>query len=251
MFATHTFLGVIFLLCLTTIGLHAQTDSITKPVGHKGLYPVQAGIAFYSAFYNGDLTQRNGLQGFGPGLDLSLKFDSPKRVSPVFNVGFGSFSAEQRDIPASQGIQPNTFVQTSFWYVDLMLRIHIINRGNPKQAPNSRSGYPTEPRLRPYLAFGLGVLGFTPRDRNGNLLSTNTNTRAQGENYGNTTAFFPLALGVTHRLSPVLSVGVELRRMFTFTQYLDNIGQLGSGAADAVNTLGISLYVTPAPAKSQ
>jgi hypothetical protein len=226
----------------------AQSDSLPRRTSQRhGLYPVQVGVGLFSAFYSGDLTQKNALQGFGPGMDISFKFDTPRRVSPIFNLGFGSFAAENRDLPLAQGIQPNTFVQTAFWYVDLMLRINLVNRSNPKRMYKTKSVYAGEPRLRPYAAFGLGILGFTPRDRNGNNLATNPGTRAPGENYGNTTAFFPLAIGVTYRLSPVIMVGAELQRRFTFTQYLDNIGQLGAGGADALNTLQLSVHFTPKP----
>jgi opacity protein-like surface antigen len=192
--------------------------------------PLRLGLGLMGTSYVGDLnTNSQPLERFYPGANLSLQFASAKLLSPQLNAGFGKFTAQDRDLTAVDGVQPNKFVQTGFFYVDLRLKARFLR----------------EKGLHPYLSAGIGMLGYTPKDASGFNLIDNFATRADGETYGSISASFPLSTGLELRLSPILMLGLEYTYRATTTDYLDNIGQLGlRNGKDKLQTLMLSLYAT-------
>ena len=106
------------------------------------------GLGLMGASYIGDLNSQGGSwERFSAGANLSLQFASDHLLSPQLNAGFGKFLAQDRDIAAVDGVQPNTFVQTTFFAVDLRLKARFLRQA----------------AVHPYLSAGIGLVGFTPR----------------------------------------------------------------------------------------
>jgi hypothetical protein len=151
-------------------------------------------------------------------------------VSPQVNLGIARTVAQNRNLPPAEGIQPNTFANTRYFTFDFMLRVRPLRRSN----------------VRPYLALGGGLVSFTPKDASGNNLDRQEGTRAPDENYNTTAFYYPLALGATFRLNDFAMLALQYKQYFTNTDYLDNIGQLGSRpGADQLQALSLSLCFSP------
>ncbi len=194
--------------------------------------PLQLGISAAAFSYQGDLVAPGeAFHRVSAGAGLSLQFDSQRRIQPQLSAGFGKFVAQYRDLPPLNGLQPNRFVTTNFFYARLILKAKFIRQGP----------------IRPYVGVGIGLLIFNPRDINGNKLAQNTVSRAPGESYSNLTAIFPLNPGCMFRLSDFISLGIDYYYMPTGSPYLDNVGKLGpnNGKSDKLHQLSFTMYITP------
>jgi hypothetical protein len=192
--------------------------------------PLRLGLGLSGTSYVGDLNSNGGaFDRFSPGACLSLQFDSDRLLSPQLNAGFGKFMAQDRDLAAVEGVQPNTFVQTPFFFVDLRLKARFLR----------------EIALHPYLSAGIGLLGYTPKDADANNLIDNIATRNAGETFGSMTAGLPLSTGLELEISPIMLLGLEYTYRITTSDYLDNVGQLGPRSGkDKLHALVLSLYIT-------
>lgn len=218
---------------LLLIGFLSFSISVVAQAIAPAQSPLRLGFGISGTAYQGDLTTHNDrFYRFNPGFNASLQFASKKLITPQVNVGFGKFTAQDRDIAAVDGIQPNTFVETNFFNVDLRLKVRFFRNH----------------KVNPYGSIGIGLLGYTPRDLNGSGLVENTNTRNPDETYGSITASFPLSAGVEIHMNPILSVGCEYTYRPAGTDYLDNIGQLGQAEGnDKLHTLLLTVYFTLDP----
>ncbi len=190
---------------------------------------IKVGIGFFGTSYNGDLNYKNKekLHRFYPGASLSLSFVTPRLLSPLIEVGFGRFDSQNRGLAEVNGIQPNTFVKTSFFNANIQLRARILNKKS----------------FSPTLGLGIGLLSFTPKSQDGNNYINITSTRKPNETYGNTTANVPLHLGLNYKLNTLFQISLDYQYFITFTDYLDNIGQLGTKKGnDSLHSLQFSLY---------
>lgn len=176
----------------------------------KGL---KVGVAFAGMNYIGDINpKKEGIHRVYPAANFSLAFESQKAILPTFNAGFGRFDAQNRNLSEVEGIQPNTFVRTQYFYANFLMKIQVLHK-----LP-----------FHPHAGVGLGIYNFTPKDQNGNPLLNNQSTRKTGESYGSTAFMLPLNLGVQWRLNQYFSITLDYNHFFVFSDYLDNIGQLGS-----------------------
>lgn len=210
-------------LILLTVGLQLQAQGPEQK-------PLRVGVGFLGAAYQGDLTTNgDALHRFYPGMGFSLQFATEKLISPQLNAGFGRFVAQDRDLPAVEGVQPNTFVDTRFFFAELRMKARFMR----------------EKSFHPYLSFGLGLLGYSPRDAEGNNLLGILATRQDSETYGTITAAFPLSLGFEIEMSPLIMLGTEYTFRPTGSDFLDNIAALGPQSGnDKVHSLLLSLYFT-------
>lgn len=217
-------------LCLTLcclgspLGLLAQTPP-----------PLQVGLGLSGYAYTGDLTvAANRFRRAYPGGAISVQFAGARPLHLQLNAGFGRFveQAEGWVPPLESGIRPNTFVETSLFYTDLRLRFR-----------------PWSHRVvHPYFSAGLGMLFFSPTDKEGNSLVENSLTRLPGEEYNNLTASFPLNAGLMLRINRQVSLAAGYTYRVVASDYLDNIGQLGPRPGnDALHTVDLSLYVSLQP----
>ena len=215
-------LGV--LLCLSDI-LYGQEDSVRR------LFDLKLGLGMSANSYLGDFTEANFLYNrFNPGFNLSLQGSRARLIRAQMNVGAGKFS-EQADvtlIAAPVGVRPNQFVETSFFYGDIRLQVFLL-----------RKWY-----INPYVGIGAGFMVFSPKDYNGKFLSDAFSSRPEGEVYNTTIPEIPAVVGVQWKLNRRLSLGAEYTYRVTPTDYLDNIGTLGTREGnDALESLQLSMYI--------
>jgi hypothetical protein len=202
------------------------------PIPPAGPSALRLGIGLFMVTPQGDLSHGEANVRLTSGANLSLQFASSKLISPQINAGFGRVVAQDRDVPAVEGLQPNTFAETPFFYVDFRLRAKFL-----RQSP-----------VNPYFGFGIGMLNFSPRDAEGNSLIDNTDTRAEGETYGNMTVGFPITVGSEVRLSEIVRLSAEYVFRPTGSDYLDNVGQLGQvEGKDKMHQVQIALLITLKP----
>lgn len=198
--------------------------------------PLRVGVGLLGSTYAGDLsTNGKTFTRFYPGMGFSLQFASDKLLHPQLNTGFGKFVAQDRDIPAVDGVQPNTYVETPFFYVDFRLRARFLR----------------ERMIVPFASVGLGLLGYTPKDQEGINLLDNIGSRKEEEVYGSISAGFPLSLGTEIRLSHFVSLALEYTFRPTTSDYLDNVGLLGArDGKDKIHSLLLSIFFTIDPERT-
>lgn len=211
-------MSLLFLFALTTV--QAQ-------IGTKNL---KLGLGLMTTMYQGDMSMdESGSFRVYPGVNLSIQSQRVRRIQLQLNAGFGHF-ADQYDngVPAApEGVQPVSFVETSFFYGDLRLRL---------------TPFPWH-RVRPYASVGAGFLIFSPKDLDGKFLSDAILTRPEGENYNTSVPQLPMSLGIQTEMTGLLGAGIEYTYRFTPTDYLDNIGSLGNRAGyDRLHNVTFSLY---------
>ncbi len=155
---------------------------------------------------------------FNPGTALSLALERNRLLQFQATAGFGSISDQfDKAIPAwPEGVSPVNYFQTSFVYGDVRLKVRPFRKGF----------------FQPYAAAGIGFLSFSPQDDRNRFLADAFLTRLSGENYATLTGQFPLSLGVDLRLRSNVSLGMEYTFRFVSSDYLDNIGKLGTRAGN-------------------
>ncbi|MBX3102318.1 MAG: outer membrane beta-barrel protein [Bacteroidetes bacterium] len=224
-------LAIFLCLLILTAGAPAGVQAQENPSGLRRVPALQVGVGFSGLTYQGDLNwKQETYYRMYPGFRLSAQFDNQKRVSPQLGILLGRFSAENRGLGATEGVQPNTYVRTGFMAADVRILIRILRSS----------------RLRPHVGIGLGLLAYDPKDTGGNTLVTNLNTRMESESYGNLAVQFPLVAGFQYRVNDITAIGVEFCHQGTSTDYLDNIGDLGPRPGnDRLQSLTFSLYISP------
>jgi len=196
----------------------------------KELQRVQIGVGYLGSSYIGDLNNTEEVfHRFYPGVNFSLQLESKRAVHLQLNFGFSRFIAQNRNLVPINDIQPNTFTATRYFYGDLMVKIRFFRTK----------------AVFPQVGVGVGFTTFNPKDVAGNDLTVQASTRAVGENYGTTAAMIPFSAGVMWRINEIASVGLDLNYQLVFSDYLDNIGQLGTRSGnDALYNLQASVYFT-------
>ncbi|MEM6804715.1 MAG: hypothetical protein AAF696_25180, partial [Bacteroidota bacterium] len=129
---------VVFILCMCS-WLFVKGQEKDAPS------PLQIGVGMTANSYIGDLNfQSNaGFRAY-PGINFSLQFDRKKPLNLLINTGFARF-IEQNAAFSKLGegeYQPNAYVETSFFYLDLRLKYFFFPQNS----------------IRPFLAAGLGFL---------------------------------------------------------------------------------------------
>lgn len=199
--------------------------------------PLQVGVGMMGISYLGDLTNEDTyLRRIHPGGSISIQFAGKAFLQPQFNVGFGKFTEQNdlRTLNSTTEATPNTFVETSLFFTDLNLRGRFLR----KRA------------IQPVIGLGLGLVFFNPKDQEGNYLGENIFTRLPNEQYNTTVPSFSGMAGVVGRLNSILSMSLEYTFRYVNSDYLDNIGQLGSRSGnDRLQHIKVGLLLTLRPKK--
>jgi hypothetical protein len=186
------------------------------------------GIGYGANTYFGDLNYQEKLHRVYPALHLELNFETQKAFMPGFHVIIGNFIAQTRNLPPVDGRQPNPFVKTPFVNASFGLKIRPFFKSP----------------ISPFVGAGLGLLHFTPKNEQNQNLSSIISTRLPGESYPSNTLCFPLSLGSDLKLSRNFSLGLQYLYVLTTTDYLDNIGKLGTQSGnDKMMHLSLSLQI--------
>ena len=166
----------------------------------------------------------------GSVVGLTAELESQKTIRPQLNLWLGRSTAQYRNAPFASGAAgaATTFVETRFFAAYLLLQAVLW-----KQGP-----------VEPIVGVGVGLFSFTPYDANGAELTTNGATRLEGETYGTTSALVPLSVGLATSLGSRLRAEVRYQRWLTLTDYLDNVGELGTRSGnDALSHFQLLLHL--------
>ncbi len=198
---------------------------------------LQLGLGMTATNYRGELTDKYyAFNRFYSGLNVSLQGEGKNRIHGQFNLGVGNF-AEQSSLSVpyiyvADSIRPNRFVMTSFIYGDVRIKANLL----------------TYRRLNSYTSVGGGFLFYSPKDKRNLGLLDQEGTRLPDETYQLISLQAPLTLGLTYKVTPVLSFGMDYTYRFLSTDYIDNIGKLGLDKGnDALQHLQLTMYLTPSP----
>jgi len=163
--------------------------------------------------YSGDLSP--GFNKWNAGASIGFLFNRKEKLNGSLTLGFGQIDGQDPDYqpPIIDGIPPtpNTFFKTKYISFNYDLRYHFIKKQN-------------------YWVFvnaGIGLIRFDPKDRNGNSLSDQPETRFINETYNQVTFIFPIYLGVAYFLPNHYGVNLEFGFLNTITDYLDNVSDWG------------------------
>ncbi len=203
-FTLKKFIYPLFFL-LNTLSVYGQQDSLANKAR------ISTGLSYNA--YRGDLG--NGYQSGGLAAHLSFMFAHEKKLHGGLHLAAGSFSGHelsQATPDFGTEILPNTYVKTSFISVHYGLQYDIIRYKG----------------LLLYVSQGLGIIRFSPEDEFGNPLIDALSTRASNESYSNAAAILPTQAGLDYTLPNQIGVGIKAGWLNTTSDYLDNLGQLGS-----------------------
>jgi hypothetical protein len=195
---------------------------------------VMIGVGLMAQTFIGDLTPANEVfTRWYPGMNFSLQFDSRRLLSPQINFAFSDFVAQDRNLGAKDGRQPNRFAHVTYFSADFRLRVRFLRKS----------------RIRPHLGVGIGFLTFSVKDEKEKSLLNNISSRALNERYASTSAILPFNAGFTWKLSPIISTGIDVTYSLCLSDYIDNVGKLGNRRGpDSFFTFQFSLYATiPSP----
>lgn len=172
--------------------------------------------------YKGDLS--SGFSKVGGGVNLGYIFNNNKRWQIRFDFSYlylqGQKVYSPSYIPPLDPPYPNTFFQSHTLNSSLSFMFNIIN-----------SRY-----FKLYVAQGIGLFYFNPLDENGEeyIEQDYTNasegifaTRNEGETYTNFAFSMPTRIGAYYYLKNNFGFGLSVTFVNPFTDYLDNISQLG------------------------
>ncbi|MEO1450955.1 MAG: hypothetical protein AAFV07_15605 [Bacteroidota bacterium] len=197
----------------------------------RGQQVPQIGLGATAITYAGDFTDpETQFQRVYPGFDLILRSAQDRRFASQLTLGTGRF-VEQFDgnvPPTPPDVELPDFVDTRFLYGDLRVYYHPV----------------PEFVVDPFIGVGAGLIYFTPRDKDGRLLTRNSATRAEGERYNPIIPQLPIQGGVRFRLNDFLKLGTAYTYRFVPSDYLDNIGNLGTRSGfDALHAVQLTLWV--------
>lgn len=225
-------------LCLTFA--FAQTsDSVLYVKEYKVIKAPSIGLGMTGNTYVGDLSDNYmKFNRIYPGFNLSLQSNLRNKgfLQPQLNVGYGAVAEQADSFPYLNVQNPNvkyiTYIYTPFYYGDARLRLRLFNKT----------------WFRPYLSSGVGLYLFSPQDADGNLLVEAPKTRPRNEVYNTYALNIPLSVGFDVSLNKLVGLGIAYTYRNIFTDYTDNISQLGRREGnDQVHQLQLSMYVSPAP----
>ena len=161
--------------------------------------------------YKGDLSDTYST--YSGSFKASLLFNKKERWNGGINLMIGNLSGQTLSgIPSAGSPQPNTFFKTSVVSLHYDLRYNLVSKE----------------KWKAYVSLGFGLMRFNPKDQDDNNLQDLIDTRAANETYGNITGMMPLQVGVMYFLPNGFGVNFQTGFLNTFTDYLDNVSDLGN-----------------------
>lgn len=209
-------------------GLKTATAYKLIPTYRRTSRALAIGVGFFGALYNGDLSKgKTPLHAAHAGIAAHLTLQGSHRFAPYIEYGYAKFTAQDRDLPAQQGVQPSTFVETSYHYLTGMFRVRFLKFS----------------RIRPHISAGIGLYIFSAKDKNGQPLNESPNTRLpEEETYGKVAFMLPLSAGLAWRITDNAELSLDYMFQFPFTDYMDNVGMLGPAVGnDTFHQLKLSV----------
>jgi hypothetical protein len=195
------------LICLLGVPSMAQDAAPPVPPAPKKAY-VWGELGISASAYKGELSPA--YRSFVPVYHAGFMRYRQRRLNGSFLASAGAVTGSnltpslRNDL---EGVSPNRFVRTSFFSLQYGLQFNLIRKE----------------RFRLYLSQGVGVIRFSPRNEDGQLLADIPSTRMAGESYGRAAIMLPTQAGMQYFFGNQFGLGFSAGWLNTFTPYLDNI----------------------------
>jgi hypothetical protein len=165
-----------------------------------------------------------------PMLHAGINITGKGWLQPRLGAAFGAFT-EQIDGPPIPNNHPEIttteYFRTTFSQIDAQLQAVFWRKKTVSLS----------------LGAGAGLFFFSPQNLEGDFLIDNPFTRLPGEDYPGAAVSFPLTTAVNVKLRPNIGLRAEYTYRPTNTDYLDNLGQLGTRAGnDRLHSVAIGFW---------
>lgn len=157
--------------------------------------------------YRGDLST---YQKFTSCFHVALKFNQARKINGRIGISSGFITGDNRlyTFRTSEGLaSPNTFFKTNLISFDFELQYNLIKTR----------------QWIVYLSQGIGLNRINVKDKNGESLLNNLDTRAAGEAYTNFVFSLPTGIGAMYIFKNGYAFGTQAQFLNTTSDYLDNI----------------------------
>lgn len=224
----YLFLFTFFIYSFHSFG---QDQLPTKP---KSILELGVGLGSYKGDLSPNFSKVNG------GFNLGLIMRAQKRLNLKLDVSYLYLQGQKLDdpnvLPPLEPPFPNNFFQSHTLNTSLSLMFNLINSKHFKL----------------YVAQGVGIFYFNPLDEEGTELIENfkdeTNgvfeTRNKNETYSNFAMSLPTRVGMTYYFDNNFGFGLSATFVNPFTDYLDNISELGTvNGNDQAMSINFSCFI--------
>lgn len=196
---------ILFFLVLLIFSFHSLYAQERKNMFYIGVSPVA---------YKGDLSAS--YSDFNFAFSAGLKFNRNKRLNGQLNLTVGKISGQTMDkffykIPDDSTVKPVNYVKTPFFAVDYSLQYNFIKKKN----------------FIFFLGQGVGIMNYTPKDEYGKALTEKSSSRNADESLTSIAICMPSRIGIIGLFDNGIGLGINAGFLNTFTDYLDNISELG------------------------
>lgn len=194
--------------------------------------PFMVGIGLTGQQYLGDYTEPGYFRA-AAGINMTIEKVNRHPFDVTVKLGIGSFT-EQFDTlltPTSVAQTNDNFIETRYYHGELNLRFRPF----------------VYARWQPYLAAGAGLMFFSPRNAEGELLAR----RTRGTNpasFNTIIPQLPASIGCMYRINQFTQLGVQYTYRFIPTDYLDNyaVEEVETGF-DALHSVAVSFHISLGP----
>ncbi|MCP4521618.1 MAG: hypothetical protein GY827_08005 [Cytophagales bacterium] len=144
---------------------------------------------------------------------VSFVLTRRKRLNGEFCFLGGTISGQNRDFtPSISGVEPVTYVNTTFYSGSYNLRFNILAKKN----------------YTLYVSQGIGFMNFRPQNGKYEDLTNLAETRAVNEDFSTTSLMLPTQIGTQYIFNNLFGLGFKVAWLNTRTDYLDNISEWGN-----------------------
>jgi len=202
--AAFVFTFVLLLCLVVNTNVKAQDSIVFKRF-------IEVGVSGNA--YRGDL--QAGYEKFSSGFHLGIQWMKKKRINGAINLQIGSVNGQNPDYiynGSTATTTPNQYFKTSIFTLHYELQLNLIKKK----------------RFRVFIAQGIGMIRFIPKDQYQNKLSSQLVSRAEGETYGNTSLILPTQIGAQYFLANGLGAGFKMGWYNPQTDYIDNVSKWGN-----------------------
>lgn len=191
----------------------------------KSLVDVYLQVSGSANAYKGDLSPS--YQKWSSAFHIGAFSDQHRWFNPTASLSIGNLVGQNTNYDYLNPPRTNTFFKTNFVQLSLGLRLNAIKTDF----------------LTVYLNPNIGIMRFSPKDIRNQKLANQPETRALGETLPTTTFVIPVSVGAMYKFkASKVAIGAEVGLFNPTSDYLDNIGELGS-ISTRDNSLQIKLSV--------
>ncbi|MBX7243310.1 MAG: hypothetical protein K1X92_16320 [Bacteroidia bacterium] len=201
---------------------------------------IRIGLGLTGNQYIGDLSSKNPWEypRVNSGVNLSFLSQKKSALNLLVNIGTGAIVGQNDSVkftePLTNKLKPNRFVSTTFIYGDVNARLRFFKNK----------------KLQPYAGAGAGFIFYSPKNEKSVGLLDQERTRISGENYSLIMLQFPLRAGLDYQFSRIAGLNLSYQHRFLSSDYLDNIGKLGSRKGnDYLQSIELALVISLNPPK--